>query len=84
MMVGIFECLLVRFFLRQKQWAVPNPTERKNPAMYFVAELFTPAGNKSYNSKTVQDHTGDPMWNETVEWKYEDADLVFFQCALSY
>ena len=49
--------------------------------MYFVAELFTPTGNKLYNSKTVRDHSGDPMWNETVEWKYEDADLVFFQCA---
>jgi hypothetical protein len=24
------------------------------------------------------------MWNETAEWKYEDTDLVFFQCALSY
>jgi len=36
----------------------------------------------SYNSKTVEDHSGDPMWNETVEWKYEDADLVFFQYAL--
>ena len=49
------------FCLREERWAVPNPTNAKNPASYFVAELFTPAGTKSYNSKTINDHSGDPM-----------------------
>ena len=73
---------LCTFRLREKQRVVP--TERKNPSTYFVAELFTPAGNKSYTSKVVEDHSGDPMWNETVEWTYDDSELVFFQCATSY
>jgi phosphatidylinositol phospholipase C delta len=73
--------LVCPFCLREERWAVPNPTNKNNPATYFIAELFTPEGTKSYNSKTVDDHSGDPMWNETVEWKYEDAELVFFQCA---
>lgn len=63
---------------------MPNPTDKRNPKTYFVAELLTPAGNKSYKSKTMEDHSGDPMWNETVEWKYEDSELVFFQCAVFY
>jgi len=29
-------------------------------------------GNKSYNSETVGDCIGDPMWNETVEWNHEE------------
>ena len=56
---------------------VPHPSNTKDLATYFKCYLYTPAERHKHKSKVVEDHGGDPFWDETVEFTYQDGDLLF-------
>lgn len=51
----------------------------KDQAIYMNAKLYTHEKRYDWKTKSVKDHKGDPMFNETVEWTYKDDDLVFLK-----
>ncbi|KAI0753417.1 PLC-like phosphodiesterase [Daedaleopsis nitida] len=61
---------------------VPHPSNTKNLATYFKCDLCTPSERLKYKSKVVEDHGGDPFWDEAVEFKYEDGELIFVRLRL--
>ncbi len=62
--------------------AVPHPPDAKKLATYFKCYLHTPAETHKYKSKVVEEHGGEPFWDETIEYKYQDGDLIFIRSVL--
>lgn len=60
--------------------SAPHPSNTADLATYFKCYLYTPAERHRHKSKVVKDHGGDPYWDETVEFKYQDGNLIFVRC----
>ncbi|KAG8758124.1 hypothetical protein FRC14_000748 [Serendipita sp. 396] len=61
---------------------IPHAEEGKSRSLYVVAKLFKGAEKLEWKTKSIKDHDADPMFLSTVEWDWEDDDLVFLRVEL--
>jgi phosphatidylinositol phospholipase C delta len=53
-------------------------------ATYVKLKLYTHGKGLEWRTKTVKEHGGDPLWNESVEWTYQNDDLLFLKYVFIY
>ncbi|PVG02480.1 PLC-like phosphodiesterase [Serendipita vermifera] len=54
----------------------------ENQAIYVSAKLYTHEKSFEWKTKSVKKHGGDPMFDQSVEWQYQDDDLIFLKVEL--
>ncbi|KAG8807822.1 hypothetical protein FRC17_004252, partial [Serendipita sp. 399] len=61
---------------------IPHAKEGKSRSLYVVAKVFRGTQKLEWKTKPVKDDDADPMFLSTVEWNWDDDDLVFLRVEL--